>query len=79
MLARSGRIVPLFQRYMLAQCDLAGGQPWRYIYGMMGARTILGTRNEKPTPLPVGAAETLMAEASINGVYYPTRRGKAGQ
>jgi Transcription termination factor nusG len=71
MLHRSGRIVPLFQRYMLAQFDVAGAQPWRYIYGMMGARTILGTRNEKPTPLPVGAAETLMAGASINGVYYP--------
>lgn len=64
---RSGRIVPLFSRYLFVRFDPNADQ-WRRIYRSNGVGGLICHAPERPTPLPPGVVEHLLARTSQRGV-----------
>lgn len=61
------RIVPAFPGYLFVLFDQAA-QPWRRIHGTRGVRRLFSTSPERPTPVPVGVVERLMAKLSAQNI-----------
>ena len=64
---RPERIVPLWSRYLFVQFDPNADQ-WRRIYRSNGVGGLICHAPEKPTPVPHGVVEHLMARTSQRGV-----------
>lgn len=72
------RIVPLFVRYLFIRFDPAETQ-WRRIYGTRGIAGIISAAPERPTPLPAGAVEGLIARMSARRVVDDPGLAEAAQ
>ena len=67
------RIKLMFPRYLLFQADLASDDRWRDLYTKPGVDMVLGTRGERPTPLPAAPIAALFASCGADGVIYQPR------
>ena len=63
----ASRIKPLFPTYVFCRANLADAT-WHRIYRTRGVVTILGTRYERPVPMPEAAMQALWARAGIDGL-----------
>lgn len=68
------RIRLMFPRYVLFQADLASNDRWRNLYTQPGVETVLGTRGERPTPLPAGSTDALFERCAEDGVIYQEQK-----
>lgn len=72
----SVRLAAYFPGYLFVRLDLAA-QRWRSINGTLGVAYVVGP-GERPTPVPPGVVEALMAAADTRGVIEgpPLRAGQ---
>lgn len=68
----SGRLAPLFPRYLFVSFD-RDAEHWKPLWSTRGVKRIISTHPDHPAPLPVGAIESLIARADPFGIVV--RRG----
>jgi transcriptional antiterminator RfaH len=73
------RLVPLFPGYFFIVLDLDRNR-WRSVNGTFGVQQLVMGGDGRPTPVPRGIVEALIAEADEQGCLRPSghlRRGQA--
>ena len=72
------RLVPLFPGYVFVALD-GGPQAWRPINSTRGVRALLSAAGGRPSTLPAGFVEEVLARSSADGVVAPPANLAPGQ